>query len=125
MAKNKEKSSNSSKAPKKMRPATSMEARENQLISLALNLAEQQLMDGTASSQVITQFLKLGSTKHKLEMEKLQKENELLKAKTEALQSAKDVKALYEDAMNAMKKYSGGVTSSDYGDEDYDEEDIY
>ena len=76
------------KNSKKGRPALSPEARENQMISLAVDLAEQQLRDGAASSQVITHFLKLATTKAQLEKEKLMKENELLAAKTEALQSA-------------------------------------
>ena len=92
---------------KKRRPALSPEVRENQMISLAVDLAEKQLMEGTASSQVITHYLKLGSTKERLEKEKLEEENKLLKARTEALQSAKRVEELYADAISAMKKYSG------------------
>lgn len=88
-------------------PALTPEGRENQLISLAIDLAERQLAEGTASSQVITHYLKLGSTKERLEKEKLEKENELLKAKTEALQSAKHVEELYSNALDAMRKYSG------------------
>lgn len=88
-------------------PALTPEGRENQLISLAIDLAEKQLSEGTASSQVITHYLKLGSTKERLEKEKLEKENELLKAKTESLQSAKRVEELYKDALNAMRRYSG------------------
>ena len=83
------------------------EARENQCISLAVDLAEQQLRDGTASSQVIAHFLKLGSTRASLEKEKLARENELLRAKTESLESEKRVEALYEEAINAMRSYSG------------------
>lgn len=92
---------------KRIRPALTPEARENQLVSLAVDLAEKQLLEGTASSQVITHYLKLGTTKHKAEMEKLERENELLRAKTESLQSAKRVEELYEDALKAMKNYSG------------------
>ena len=88
-------------------PALTPEGRENQLISLAIDLAEKQLSEGTASSQVITHYLKLGSTKERLEKEKLEKENELLKAKTESIQSAKRVEELYREALNAMKRYSG------------------
>ena len=77
------------------------------MISLAIDLAEKQLSEGTASSQVITHYLKLGSTKERLEKEKLEKENELLKARTESLQSAKRVEELYKEALNAMKRYSG------------------
>ena len=91
----------------KMRPALSPEARENQMISLAVDLAEKQLMEGTASSQVITHFLKLGTTKAELEREKLARENELLRARTESIQSAQRVEELYTNALNAMKSYSG------------------
>lgn len=98
---------------KPMRPALTPEARENQLISLATDLAEQQLREGTASSQVITHYLKLGSTKERLEKEKLEEENKLLKARTEALQSAKRVEELYADAISAMKRYSGNGGSFD------------
>lgn len=99
---------------RRRRPALTPEARENQMIALAVDLAEKQLMEGTASSQVITHYLKLGSTKERLEKEKLEEENKLLKAKTEALQSAKRVEELYADAINAMKKYSGQGDSDDY-----------
>lgn len=92
---------------KRIRPALTPEARENQLISLAVDLAEKQLIEGTASSQVISHYLKLGSTKERLEKEKLEEENKLLRAKTEALQSAKRVEELYANAISAMRKYSG------------------
>jgi sensor histidine kinase YesM len=106
--------------PKRRRPpATTPEARENQLISLAVDLAEKQLAEGTASSQVITHYLKLGSTREKLEKEKLEKENELLKAKTEALQTAKNVEVLYKNALNAMRSYSGRGGGDDDVGEDY------
>lgn len=89
------------------RPALSPEARENQMISLAVDLAERQLQEGTASSQVITHFLKLGTTKAELEKEKLERENELLRAKTESLQSAQRIEELYENAIKAMQRYGG------------------
>lgn len=92
---------------KRIRPALTPEARENQLISLAVDLAEKQLIEGTASSQVISHYLKLGSTKERLEKEKLEEENKLLRARTEALQSAKRVEELYANAISAMRKYSG------------------
>lgn len=95
------------------RPALTPEAKENQMITLAIDLAEQQLREGTASSQVITHFLKLGSTKERLEKEKLEKENELLRAKTEALQSQGEMKEMYEAALNAMKRYSGHGDADD------------
>lgn len=91
------------------RPAASPEARENQMISLAVDLAEQQLLDGTASSQVITHFLKLGSTKERIEKEILEKQKELISAKTEALQSQKRVEELYANALSAMRSYQGSV----------------
>ena len=101
-------------SPNKSRPGLTPESRENQMISLAVDLAEQQLRDGTASSQVITHFLKLGSTREKLERERLEEENKLLKAKTEQLQSMKRVEELYADAITAMKRYSGQGDSNDY-----------
>ena len=97
----------SSDTPTQIRPALTPEAREKQLISLAVDLAEEQLQEGTASSQVITHYLKLGSTKERLEKEKLAEENKLLKAKTEAIQSQKRVEELYSEALNAMRRYSG------------------
>jgi hypothetical protein len=97
-------------APKRKprrRTATTNEGRENQLVSLAIDLAERQMIDGTASSQVITHYLKLGSTRESLEQERLKRENELLTAKVDSLESSQDIKALYEDAMKAFATYSG------------------
>ena len=105
---------------KKIRPATTPEARENQLISLAVDLAEKQLLEGTASSQVITHYLKLGSTKERIEREILEKQKALIEAKTENLQSAKRIEELYTNAINAMKNYSGQNNSSE-DDDEYDE----
>ena len=102
-----------------MRPALTPEARENQLIYLATDLAEKQLREGTASSQVITHYLKLGSTKEKLEREKLEEENKLLRAKTENLQSQKNVEEAYLKAINAMNRYSGNGDVEDEYDEYY------
>ena len=101
-------------SPKRMRPALTPEARENQLISLAVDLAEEQLRDKTASSQVITHFLKLGTTKAELEKEKLAKENELLRAKTESIESQKRIEELYAEALNAMRRYNGQGDSDEY-----------
>ena len=98
----------------KLRPALTPEAREKQMISLAEDLAEQQLLDGTASSQVITHFLKLGSTREKLERERLEEENRLLKAKTKALENAEEIKVLYEDALKAMRNYGGQGDADEY-----------
>lgn len=91
----------------KMRPASTPEARENQLIYLATELAEKQLREGTASSQVITHYLKLGSSRDRIEKEILEEQKKLYSAKTEALQSAKRIEELYTDAISAMKSYSG------------------
>ena len=103
----KAKVTNTANTQRKIRPALTPEARENQLISLAVDLAEKQLIEGTASSQVITHYLKLGSTKEKIEKEILEKQKELISAKTENLKSAKRIEELYADAINAMRKYNG------------------
>ena len=111
----------SSDKSNKLKPALTPEARENQLIHLATELAEQQLRDGTASSQVITHYLKLGSSKERLEMEIRKKEKDLISAKTEALQSAKRIEELYANAISAMRRYSGngGVEDEENESEDY------
>lgn len=94
-------------------PAKTPEERENRMISLATNLAERQLEEGTATAQVITHFLKLGSTREKLEQEKLRRENELLETKAEMMASAKRVEELYATALDAMRSYAGMVVSED------------
>lgn len=94
-------------------PASSQEARENQLTSLAEALAEKQMMEGTASSQVITYYLKLGSQREKLEREKLRSEVEMLQAKKEALESAQRIEELYSEAMKAVKTYRGERDDND------------
>lgn len=103
----------SSEPAQKLRPALTPQARENQMIALAVDLAEKQLMEGTASAQVITHYLKLGATTAQLEKEKLERENELLRAKTKALESAEKVEELYTNAINAMRRYGGYGGSSD------------
>jgi len=101
------------------RPARTEENRESQLVSLAIDLAERQLIEGTASSQVITHYLKLGSTREKLEQERLRRENDLLTSKVEMLASAKRVEELYGAALDAMRAYSGqAVEAYDEYDED-------
>lgn len=97
-----------------MRPALSPEARENQLVALATDLAEKQLREGTASSQVITHYLKLGSSKERIEKEILEKQKELIEAKTENLQSVKRIDELYSQALDAMRSYSGHGEPDDY-----------
>lgn len=99
---------------KRTRPALTPEARENQLIAMAVDLAEKQLLEGTASSQVITHYLKLGSSRDRLEREKLQEENKLLRAKTEQIESMKNMEAKYIEAIEAMKRYSGNGDPNDY-----------
>ena len=100
----------------KIRPALTPEARENQLIYLATDLAEQQLRDGTASSQVITHYLKLGTTKERIEKEILEKQKELISAKTESIKSAKRIEELYANAISAMRKYSGHIEEDEEDD---------
>lgn len=89
------------------RPASTPEDRENQMIALAVDLAEKQLREGTASSQVITHYLKLGSTKERIEREILNEQKKLIVAKTEALESAKRVEELYSNAVKAFATYRG------------------
>lgn len=108
--------SNSNKKP--LRPAMSPEAREQQLTSLAVDLVEQRLIDGTASAQETVHFLKLASQKTKLELERARLENELIKAKTQSIRDQADMKALYKDAIAAMRRYSGhGSDEEDDADE--------
>jgi len=97
-----------------MRPALTPEARENQLISLAVDLAEKQLREGTASSQVITHYLKLGSTKERIEKEILEKQKDLIDAKTQNLKSMERQEQMYAEALKAFRGYSG------HGDEEDD-----
>ena len=106
--------SDSSGSLQRQRPALTPEARENQMIALAEDLAERQLMDGTASSSVITHYLKLATVREQLERERLRKENELLEAKTESLRAAERVEELYANAIKAMQKYSGHGDPDEY-----------
>lgn len=99
---------------KRVRPALSPEAREQQMISYAVDLAEQQLLDGTASSQVITHYLKLSTVKAQVELEKLKLDNELTRAKTESLQREQKTEEMFKNAIEAMKKYSGNGDADDY-----------
>lgn len=99
-----------SKSVRSGRPtATTPEERENQLISAAVDLAEQQLRDGTASAQVVTHFLKLGSIRGKLEEERLRSENRLLETKREVMESEKRTADLVQDALTAMMRYTGNA----------------
>ena len=109
----------SNQSAKDVRPALSPENREKQLISYAIDLAEKQLREGTASSQVITHYLKLGSTKEKIEQEILMQQKELISAKTEALKSAKRIEELYTEAIKAMRSYGGHDNDEVDNDEEY------
>ena len=106
MAKVKSNIGSSTEMPR-IRPALTPESREQQMIALAVDLVEQRLLNGTASSQETTHYLKLGSMKNKLEMEKLKRENELLAAKTKAVESGDRIEKLYKEAIAAMQRYSG------------------
>jgi len=99
---------------KPMRPALTPEARENQMMSLAIDLAEKQLRDGSASSQVITHFLKLASSKEQLEQQLMIKQKELVEAKTQNILSSKKQEELYANALAAMKTYTGSDRGDDY-----------
>ena len=87
-------------------PALTPAGREARMVAYAMDLAEEQLRNGTASSQVITHFLKLGTEMHKLELERLQNENALTQAKADQIQSSKESKELYANAIEAMRRYS-------------------
>lgn len=101
MARTKSKS-HSSKLP----PAESPEARESQMIALAIDLAEEQLRNGTASTQVIVHYLKLGSSRGQLENEMLEKKTELAAAQIEAINSEQRSEELYANALKAMSEYN-------------------
>lgn len=107
-------STSSSSKSKASRPALTPEMRENQMIALAVDLAEQQLRDGTASSQVITHFLKLGTTKAELEKEKLRIENRKTEAQIKSIENADELKEVYEKALKAMRNYQGNGDPDEY-----------
>lgn len=109
--------------PKRRNPGQTLEARENRLILLATNLVEERLLNGTASAQEVTQILKLGTTRERLEQERLRNENALSQAKKQSIESEQRKDALYEEALNAFRRYTGN-TSLDYSsDDDYDDYD--
>lgn len=95
---------------RKSAPALDPEARENQMIGLAVNQAEQMLMEGRAPTQIVVHYLKLATTKNQLEKEKLRKENVLLEAKANAIESAARSEELYAKAIEAMREYAGSLT---------------
>ena len=94
-------------------PAATFEDREQQLVAYAVDLAEKQILEGTASSQVITHYLKLGTTRERLEQERLRNENALLKARVASIEAGDDIKELYTQALAAMRKYSGSTENYD------------
>lgn len=96
-------------------PAITIEGRENQLISLAVDAAEKQLREGTASSQIITTLLKYATSQAKLEKEILELQKELIKAKTENLKASQYRDELYKEAIAAMREY-GGYEDADFND---------
>lgn len=103
-----------SRQEKRRPPARTAEGRELEMTSLAMDLAEEQLRNGTATSQVITHFLKLGTIREQHELQKVQLENELLKTKKAAMESAQNVESMYEEAIKAFRGYAG--QDEDYGD---------
>lgn len=105
-------------ARRKRPPAYTAEGREDQLVSLAMDEAERQMQQGVASAQVITHYLKLGSRREKLEQQRLRSENALLLAKVESMASAKRVEELYDEAIHAMRRYSGQDMGEEV-DDDY------
>lgn len=110
----KAKSSQTSGNTRQIRPALTPEARQNQLIALATDLVEKRLIEGTASSQETTHFLKLATQEAKLKVKILEKQEELISAKTESIKSSQRTEELYRDAIIAMRKYSGGGTDGDF-----------
>lgn len=109
----------SSSSVRKLRPALSPESEENQMIALAYDLVKKRLLEGTATSQETTHFLKLGSMKSRLELENLREQNELLKAKTSQIKSQENQETLFKEAIAAMKRYSGHADDEDEEDEGY------
>lgn len=114
MAKGKDKTP--STQSNRTRPAIDPEARMNQMIALAVDCAEQQMRDGTASSQIIAYYLKQGSIREQLENERLREENKLLRAKTEQLKSEKRSEELIEEALRAFRNYAGHGDPDEYQD---------
>ena len=110
------KKANAEPNSKPLPPAKTPDGRDKQLIALATDLAEKQLREGTASAQVITHFLKLATETTRLERIKLERETELLTAKTEAIKSTEEEKQKYEEAVRAMRRYSGQGDEIDYSD---------
>jgi hypothetical protein len=113
--------SNAEEPRRRGKPATTPEERENQIVAAAYDLAERQISEGSASAQVISHFLKLGSSREKLEQAKIKLENEFLDAKREALESQKRVEELYGEALDAMRAYAGMDSQMPGDDDDYED----
>lgn len=107
---------NKTQAPQH-RASTTPQGRENQLIELAVNLAEKQLRDGTASAQVQTHYLKAGSTKEYLERQRLAMDVELMKAKQAQMESMVRIEELYEQAIISMRSYQGDHVAMEEDDD--------
>lgn len=110
----KRKATDSPETPTSLPPALTLEGRENQLIAATYDLVEKRILDGSASSQETTYFLKAGSSKMRLELEHLREENKLLRAKTETLQAQRSNEELLSKAMQALRGYRG----EDEGEDD-------
>ena len=92
---------------RRRKPATSPEFREQEISSLAYDLAEEQIRGGNASSQVITHFLKMGSRREQLEQQRISHENDLLQVKRKAIEDQARIEELYIGAIDAMRSYGG------------------
>lgn len=109
-------------ATKRQPPAQTVEAREEEMINLATNLAEKKLRDGTATSALILHYLKSGSTKDRLERKRIAVDMELSEAKTESIKSNKNIEEVVRDAVEAMKLYAGAGSYLNQDTDDYYEE---
>lgn len=116
MAKSTDSSASKKGTTKKRVPFKTKEAREQHLENLAFNLAEEKLLNGTASSQIICHFLSLSSQKAELEREKLKADTKLQMAKVSSIESQKEINELYENAIKAMRVYQGIEETGDYDD---------
>lgn len=105
--------------PSRRRPATTPEAREQQMVALAFDVAQRQMEEGTVSSQVLTHWLKLGSEREKLERQKLKLEAEHLQMKSEQIASGARMEELYADAISAFHEYSGKTPDGNDDEDDY------
>lgn len=116
MARSKKQSPESNK--RKTAPASTPEGRQAQIVAAAVDLAEQRILDGTASNQLLLHYIKIADPMRKIEEEILEKQKELIVAKTENLASQKKMEELYSEAIKAMTRYSGGPVTPEEYDED-------